>query len=365
MWGPRKTGKTTLLRQLFPHSQRYDLLQNETFLRLSKEPFRLREELEATGLKQPIIIDEVQKIPSLLDEIHWLIENKGLSFILCGSSARKLKRSHANMLGGRAWRFELHPLTSQELGQDFDLLHAMNRGLIPSHYQSPDYRKDLQAYIYDYLREEIQQEGLIRNLPAFARFLDAVPFSQGELVNYTNIARECAVDAKTVAEYYQILVDTLIGLFLEPFRKQRKRQIISATSKFYLFDVGIAGGLAKRTITETRGDEFRRAFEHFILMEILAYRSYQEKDFRMAFWRTKDGHEVDFVLEDGLVAIECKGTSTLSSSDFKGIKAFVEEHKPQKAIIVCQERVPRKREDGIEVLPWKIFLQKLWGGKLL
>ncbi len=364
LWGPRKTGKTTLLLEKFPKSLRYDLLQTDVFLRLSKEPFRFREELlaknEREKIEGPVIVDEIQKIPALLDEIHWLIEHKKISFLLCGSSARKLKRSHANLLGGRAWRLELFPLTYRELGDDFDLLRALNHGLIPKHYVDEEYARALEAYIYNYLQEEIQYEGLVRNLPAFTRFLDAVSFSNGELVNYTNISRDCGVDAKTVAQYYQILCDTLIGTFLEPFRKQRKRQVISATSKFYLFDVGVAGGLTRRLLQTNRGAEFGKAFEHFILMELLAYRSYARKHFKISFWRTKDGHEVDFVIDDGKIAIEVKGADHMGAQETKGLRVFMEEHKPQKAILVCQETVPRKTESGIDILPWKVFFERLW-----
>lgn len=367
LWGPRKTGKTTYLAQRFPASRRYDLLESDTFLRLSKEPHRLREELLAnppSSTEQPIIIDEAQKIPLLFDEIHGLIEKQRWSFLLCGSSARKLKRTHANMLGGRAWRFALFPLTSQELGDRLDLLPVLNRGLIPSHYLSHAPERDLKAYLQDYLREEIQQEGLVRNLPAFARFLDAIAFEMGELVNYTNIARECGVDAKTVAEYHHIVVDTLVGYFLAPFGKHKKRQIITATPKFYLFDVGVAGALIKRRLAVNQGVDFGRAFEHFLLMELLAYRSYRERDFELRFWRTKEGHEVDFVIDDGRVAIEVKSTRHVDSHDLKGLKIFHEEHTTKTQILVCQEKVPRQLDSGILILPWQVFLKKLWEGEI-
>ena len=210
LWGPRKTGKTTYLRATFPNSRVYDLLQTDLFLEFVKRPFLLREQLLAASpkqLKEPVIIDEVQKVPQLLDEIHWLIENKGLRFILCGSSARKLKRGKANLLGGRAWRYEMHPLVSAEVA-DLNLLQALNRGMLPRHYMQEEYHKSLQAYVRDYLKEEVFDEGLSRNIPAFSRFFEAMGFSHGELTNYANIARDCGVDAKTVKEYYQILGDT-------------------------------------------------------------------------------------------------------------------------------------------------------------
>ena len=368
LWGPRKTGKTTYLAAKFPKSTRYDLLQTDLFLRFSKEPYRLREELialeEQGRLHLPILMDEIQKVPTLMDEIHWLIENKKWSFILCGSSARKLKQTHANMLGGRAWRFELFPLTSKELGKDLDLLKALNQGLIPSHYLSKHPLKEHQAYIENYLKEEIQQEGLVRNLPSFAKFLDSTSFSNGELVNYSNIARDCGVDSKTVAAHYQILVDTLVGTFLPPFRKQRKRQIILSTSKFYLFDAGIAGALCKRTLQINKGAEFGRAFEHFIFMELRAYRSYAEKQAEFSFWRTKDQLEVDFIVNQGEVAIEVKGTAQIGSQETKGLRAFMEEHPVKKALLVCQEPRRRKIDSGITIIPWRDFLSSLWEGKI-
>ncbi len=369
LWGARRTGKTTLLAQRFPDSVRYDLLESDTFFRLSKEPHLLRQELAVLAdekkLRDPVIIDEVQKAPPLLDEVHWLIENKRISFILCGSSARKLKRSHANMLGGRAWRFVLHPFTTQELGRKFDLMCALNRGLIPSHYLDENYRLSIKAYISDYLKEEIQYEGLVRNLPAFARFLDTVPFSNGELVNYSNIAQECAVDSKTVAEYYRILVDTMLGQFIEPFRKRRKRQTITSTPKFYLFDVGIAGGLARRELNTNRGPEFGHAFEHLVFMELAAHTSYSRKDYDITFWRTKDGLEVDFVIGGGEIAIEIKGAPRLRPADFKGIAAFKEEFRPKRSIVVSQEPAHRKLDSGIEVIPWKKFFTMLWAGEIV
>ncbi|NMC65544.1 MAG: ATP-binding protein, partial [Acidobacteria bacterium] len=270
LWGPRKTGKSTYLKETFPESIYYDFLKTDVALEFIKRPALLREQLMAKdemSLKRPIIIDEVQKVPEVMDEVHWLIENKGLSFILCGSSARKLKRGKGNLLGGRAWRFEMFPLVTPEL-KDIDLLRALNHGLIPDHYLSDDYKMSLQGYVQDYLKEEVFAEGLIRNIPAFARFFDAVGYTHGELISFSNIARDCGVDSKTVKEYYQILADTLLGRLVEPFRKRQSRQVIMRSPKFYLFDVGVAGTIMKRQISETRGEQFGRAFEHFIFMEI-------------------------------------------------------------------------------------------------
>jgi predicted AAA+ superfamily ATPase len=366
LWGPRKTGKTTYLKTAFPNSLTFDMLQTDLFLEYAKRPFLLREQLKAARpdqLKEPIIIDEVQKVPHLLDEIHWLIENKGLRFILSGSSARKLKRGKANLLGGRAWRFEMHPLVSAEL-KELDLLAALNRGMIPDHYLHEEYGKSLQAYVRDYLKEEVFDEGLTRNIPAFSRFFDAMGYSHGELTNYANIARECGVDAKTVKEYYQILIDTLLGVLIEPFKRRQERQVITKAGKFYLFDVGVAGAITRRDIPEERGEQFGKAFEHFILMEIMAHRSYTELGYEVNFWRTKAGQEVDFILGRGQVALEVKGSSRIDNADLRHLKVFIQEHRPKKALLVCNESAPRIVE-SIHVLPWRDFLSMLWEGTII
>ena len=368
LWGARKTGKTTYLKERFPNSLVYDFLKTDLFFEISKNPSLLRERLlakENRALKEPIILDEVQKVPQVLDEVHWLIENKGLRFVLCGSSARKLKRGHTNLLGGRAWRYELFPLVSQEIGK-VNLLRVLNHGLIPLHYlqNDEDCKKSLEAYVQDYLREEVFAEGLTRNIPAFSRFFDAFGYSHGEMTNYSNIARECGVDSKTVKEYYQILVDTLLAVRVEPFKKRQSRQVITKAAKYYMFDVGVAGYLTKRHLTEQRGAEFGKAFEHFVLMEIVAYRSYAGKDFMINFWRTKSGLEVDFVLNAGEIAIEIKGTSRIDKKDMNGLNAFNEVYSPKRSIIICNEK--EKRLHGkLEILPWEIFLEQLWSRTIL
>lgn len=368
LWGARKTGKTTYLKQKFSNSLVYDFLKTDLFLEMSKNPSLLREQILAQDkivLNEPIVLDEVQKIPQLLDEVHWLIENKNLSFILCGSSARKLKKGHANLLGGRAWRYELFPLTSPEIGK-VDLLHVLNHGLIPLHYlqNDEDSKRSQQAYVEDYLREEVFAEGLTRNIPAFSRFFDAFGYAHGELTNYCNIARECGVDSKTVREYYQILIDTLLAVRLEPFKKRQSRQVITKASKYYMFDVGIAGYLTKRHLTEPRGEEFGKAFEHFMLMEIVAYSSYSGKNFEVNFWRTKTGLEVDFVLGLGEIAIEVKGSGRIDKRDMHGLEAFIGAYSPKKSIIICQEKESRLHRK-IQILPWKTFLSHLWSGKII
>ena len=368
LWGARKTGKSTLLRQQFPHSVRFDLLDTRLLLELTRAPWTLAERVQAldrAATAHPIVIDEVQKVPAVLDEVHRLIEDAGLSFVLCGSSARKLKRGRANLLGGRAWRFELHPLTWAET-PEFDLLRALNRGLVPQHYDAPSYRRSLVGYVDDYLKEEVFDEGLTRNVAAFSRFFDALSFCHGELLNFSSIARDCGIDSKTVREYFQILVDTLLGVFVEPFSRHRSRAVITRAPKFYLFDVGVAGRLTGRNIEKAVGPEFGRALEHFVLMELLAYRSYRKRDFPVRFWRTKSGVECDFVLgRDGSIAIEVKGSSNVRPAEMKSMRSFVDEHRPRHAIIVSNEDAPRRTDDGIWILPWQRFLERLWADAIV
>ena len=366
LWGPRKVGKSTLLGQRFPASARFDLLDTRTLIEFTGTPWTFAERVMALTDQQrrlPVVVDEAQKAPAILDEVHRLIEGEGLSFVLCGSSARKLKRGGGNLLGGRAWRFHLHPLTWREV-PEFDLLRALNRGLVPTHYDSAHYRRSLAGYVDDYLKEEVFAEGLTRNVAAFARFFDALGFSHGELLNFSSLARDCGVDSKTVREYFQILEDTLLGMLVEPFARRRSRAIVTRAPKFYLFDVGVAGHLGGRRIDRPAGPDFGRALEHFILMELIAWRSYREADFPIRYWRTKSGLEVDFVLgRTGEVAIEVKGAQA-RTGDLTGIRAFADEHAPAFAIVVCAEPAPR-RVGGVEVLPWQLFLERLWSGEFL
>ena len=364
LWGARQTGKSTLLRERFQGSVFYDLLDSEVMLRFASRPSLLGEELDAQPaetLAKPVIVDEIQKVPALLDEVHRLIESRDLAFILCGSSARKLKRAGTNLLGGRAWRFELFPLTWAEV-PDFDLLQALNRGMLPSIYTQRQYQRSLAAYVRDYLVHEVFNEALTRNVAAFSRFFDALAFCHGELLNFAAIARDCAVDAKTVKTYFEILSDTLVGHLIYPFRRAGSRQAISAAPKFYLFDIGVAGQVCRRTLTQAAGSEFGRAFEHFILLEIIAARGYREQDLPIEFWRTKGGLEVDFVLGRGAVAVEVK--SRVRPRDLRPMKAFREEFSPGRSIVVTAEQ-ERRVVDGIEVMPYSEFLELLHGGDVI
>lgn len=363
LWGPRKTGKSTFLRWHFPQSIVFDFLDTDLYVDLVKKPSLLRQRLSVVDVQGPVILDEVQKIPLVLDEVHWMMENMKIPFIMCGSSARKLKRGQANLLGGRAWRFEMFPLVYPEI-KNFDLLRALNHGLLPAHYLQEEAAKSLKGYVQDYLKEEVFEEGLTRSIPAFSRFFDSMAFDHGQIVNFSNIARDCAVDVKTVQQYYQILVDTFLGSFVEPFKRRQDRAVITRAPKFYLFDVGVAGMMTQRRISQEAGLEFGRALEHFIFMELTAYNSYKEKDLKINYWRTKSGLEVDFILANGEVAIEVKGASRIDLRDGKALRAFYDEYKPKKAILVSNEKAPR-RERGIHLLPWREFLEQLWGGKII
>jgi predicted AAA+ superfamily ATPase len=361
LWGPRKTGKTTLLRQQFPDACWIDLLDYDLFFLLSQRPNRLRQIVESQSSKT-VVIDEVQKIPHLMDEIHYLIENRHYQFILSGSSARKLKRGKINLLGGRAWRFELYPLVTKEIGS-IDLDRSLVSGFLPSHYLSPDSAMDLKAYVGDYLKEEIQAEALTRNLPAFSRFLQSAAITNGMLLNYSNAARESGVSVKTIREYYQILEDTLVGRQLPPWKKSKKRRLIE-TAKFFFFDVGIVSSLlGYRSITPST-TEYGRAFEHFILQECWAYRHYSRLDFPISYWRTASGSEVDLILGDAEVAIEIKSSENVESRT-KGLHLFLEEFKCKKSIIVSRDPLPRKLESKIMVLPWQFFCDQLWNGDII
>ncbi len=372
LWGARKTGKSSYLKKCYPNSVYYDLLKTEEHLRLAKAPHLLREEILALlkngPLTTPVIIDEIQKVPLLLDEVHWLIENAQISFILCGSSARKLKRGGANLLGGRAWRYHFFPLTFPEIPDPHKgLLHIFNHGLLPSHYlMEESAKKSLNSYIEDYLKEEIQAEGLVRNLPSFARFLDIAGLCNTEIINFTNIARDCGINAKTVQTYFEILEDTLIGYFIPPYSKRVKRDVIVSKPKFYFFDIGVANRLAKWECEALMGPSAGRSFEHFILLELMAYKKIMDHDFNIQYWRTHEGHEVDFILGDAKIAIEVKLTDQIDKRDLKGLNIFLEEHPNTQAYIVCQAPRPRllSPENKIEVLPYQEFLKRLWNHEL-
>ena len=375
LWGARKTGKSTFLKTKFPESVYIDLLKTDLLLRYTKHPSVLREEilaLSADKLNLPVIIDEVQKVPSLLDEIHWLIENTKATFILCGSSARKLKQQGANLLGGRAIKHYFFPLVYPEYKEDFNLIKIFNRGLLPSHFTSNSARKLLQAYVEDYLTNEIRSEGYVRNIPAFSRFLDSTTFSSGEMLNYSNIARDVGVDSKTVKEYYQILVDTLVGYLIYPYTQKINRTVISHTPKFYFFDIGVANRISKQQFDEVSGSAAGKVFENYILIELIGYLKLTDSDYNLYYWRTSTKLELDFILTDNVskpLPIEAKVSRLVHNTELSALKSFMKEYEINTGYIVCLEPTPRKiKFDGskeIIIMPAQEFLERLWSKQIL
>ena len=359
LFGPRQTGKTSLINETLGGFRVYDLLDSDVYLTLSREPKRLEQELRKN--EKIVIIDEIQKLPFLLDEVHRIIEKYKVNFLLTGSSARKLRRGGVNLLGGRARSRNLHPLTYAELDEHFNLLRALNRGLIPSIYFSDSPEEDLKAYANSYLREEVAAEGLTRNIPAFSRFLQVAALCNGLLINYTNISNDAQVPASTVREYFQILRDTLIGFDVPAWKKSLKRKPIS-TSKFYFFDVGVVLCLQNSRVLAENSPEFGGAFETYIAHELKSFLDYENLG-ELCYWRSKSGYEVDFIIAD-TTAAEVKAKSNISQRDLRGIKAIKEEKKLKRYVVISMEQRPRT-VDGIQILPWEDFLQKLWAGEFV
>jgi predicted AAA+ superfamily ATPase len=363
LWGARQTGKTTFLHDRYPAARFYDLLDTTLSAALSVHPRVLREEILAE--RPPlVVIDEVQHVPSLLEEVHWLLENTPTHFILCGSSARKLRRRSRNLLGGRAVDFYLFPLTSREIG-DVDLFRLLQYGGLPVHYLAEDPFPLLKSYVNNYIKAEIIDESATRNIPAFSRFLQIAGLSHGQQLNYANVARETGVSASTVRGYFQILEDTLLGFTLEPWRRRGKRRLVE-TAKFYLFDIGVANQLHPETPVIAEGsDRFGRAFEHFVIGELRAYLAYKRLDYPLRYWRTSSGFEVDLIVGDLDLAIECKSNREIRPGDLKGLRALKEETAPRRRLVVSRQEKPRITDDGIEILPWQRFCQALWDGELI
>lgn len=362
-WGARQTGKSTLLKQLFPAAHYYDLLLSDEYSRLRFRPALLREECEMLDEGELVIIDEVQKIPALLDEVHWLMTERNLRFILCGSSARKLRRCGANLLGGRAIRKTLFPLVSAEI-PDFDIDVALNNGMLPRHYLIKDPRQRLEACVGDYLQQEIVAEAVVRRIDSFTRFLQVAALSDAEILNYTKIASDCGVSSKSVKEYFSILEETMLGYHIPAYSKVIRRKLVAAP-KFYFFDVGIPNYLMKRIPLKSGSSEYGHALEHLICQELKAYLSYRGIDKNLSYWRTSDHrYEVDFIVGDAEVAIEVKSSETVDSSETRGLRAFAEEHPSARLIIVSMEQRPRRHKD-IEIWPAREFLRKLWADKII
>ena len=361
LFGPRSTGKSTLVKeQLLNSAGIIDLLDSRLFLRLSSAPHEIEEIIDALEASL-IVVDEIQRIPELLNEVHRLIENRKIRFLLTGSSARKLKRGNANLLAGRVWEARLYPLTWKEI-PEFNLERYLLYGGLPSVYLGEYPEEELDAYVNTYLKEEIMAEGLIRNLPPFARFLKTISLANGEIVNFTKLGNDCQVAASTVREYISLLEDTLVGFLLPAWIESKKRKAVKS-GKFYFFDPGVTHALSGTQTLDRNSDLYGKSFEQFIGMEIRAYLGYKRLKSSLSYWRSTHGHEVDFLIGDK-IAIEVKSSQRVTSADFKGLKVLSEEEIFSDFYLVSQDPVETKK-NNIYTIHWKNFLEKLWQGKII
>lgn len=362
LFGPRGTGKSTWIAEHFADAVTYDLLDSREVLRLEREPHQLFRELQTQKPGTWVVLDEVQKVPALLDEVHRLIEKQRLRFVLCGSSARKLKRSGTNLLAGRALVKHMFPLTSSELGADFDIDKACLQGTLPLTIQGADPIGFLTTYATTYLNEEIRAEALTRNVAAFSRFLEVAARQNAQVTNASNIAREAGVTQSTVRNYFDILSDTLIGYWIHPWKlKQATKQV--AHPKFYLFDPGVARALTGRLPYPPTQEELGPLLETLIMNEVRAFIEYNNLHYKVHFWRNYDGAEVDLFVEtkDGFVAVEVKAARTWQRRFNRGLKRMKAELAPRaiKTFGVCLAERSALFDD-IHVLPAAQFLRALW-----
>lgn len=362
LFGARQTGKSTLLKERFPKAIYIDLLKSDVRNRFKQHPEEFRESLLRYPPETLVIVDEIQKVPDLLDEVHWLMVEKGLWFILSGSSARKIKKSGANNLGGRAIPETLFPLVSAEI-PDFDIERAVQNGMIPRHYMVANARNRMRAYIDLYVKEEIIEEALVQNVDEFIRFMEVAAIMDGEILNYENVASDCEVSANTVKAYYKILVDTLLGFEVPAYRNVIKRKLYKSP-RFYYFDIGIANHLTKRYQLAPKMPEYGHAFEHLIIQEIVAYLAYTNSDEELTYWHTYENIEVDAIIGDARVAIEIKSTDHVDHGDKKGIMEFAKEHPNAKQILVSRDRISR-RSGNVDLYYVTDFFKALWAGEII
>lgn len=361
LFGARQTGKSTILRTQLDKAVYIDLLDSELLMRFRSNPSLLYQMLQDKDANTIVVIDEIPEVPELLNEVHRLISEKGIKFVLCGSSARKLKRKGYNTLGGRAYPCYFFPLVSAEI-PDFDLNKALLHGLLPTHYFAKNPQRLLAAYIDVYLKEELLQESIVRQLGSFQRFLEVAALSNGEMINYSNIATDCGIKTHTVRAYFDILEDTLIGYRIPAYTKVLKRRLIHAP-KFYFFDVALPHYLLNRISLAQGTIEYGRAFEHFIIQELVAYIGYNHKSEKLSYWRTQTGVEVDAVIGDAKVAIEIKSTDNIQNKHLKGLKSFVSDYPGARPIVVSLDKITRKIDD-INVYYVYDFLSALWKGEI-
>ncbi|MBR6348724.1 MAG: ATP-binding protein, partial [Spirochaetales bacterium] len=356
--GPRQTGKTSYIKNQLGTAvkAKWDLLNTRTRIQLERDPRLLYEQIAALDMdpqSEIVVIDEIQKVPALLDVVHEVIEEKRIRFLLTGSSARKLRKEGVNLLGGRASKATLLPFVYEELKAlgEKDLDEIFLRGMLPPAWDDPDPDGFLDDYISTYLQEEIASEGVTRNLPGFGNFLQTAALQSGEQLNYSNMANDIGMSRQSIANWYQVLEDTLLGFQLPPWKKSAKRKSVSIT-KFYLFDVGVTRRLSGIDVPSDTQSDFGRLFENYIAMELKAWHDYNRRKETFCYWRTENGTEVDFVLGDG-VAIEVKATRNPSPRNLDGLRKIGEERDFRHRILVCRESMPRMTDDGILILPWQ------------
>lgn len=364
LFGPRQTGKSTYVRrQLAGTVERsFSLLDQGLLTDVLADPTRIRQEIAARDLRDTVIcIDEIQKCPALMDEVHLMIEERGIRFLLTGSSARALRRKGVNMLGGRGSDRVMHPFSWFELGERFSLDRAINHGLLPPHYLSDEPDEGLASYVDRYLTEEIAAEGIARNLPRFARFLQTAATTNAQMLNYSNVARDAQVPRQTVVQWYEVLRDTLLAFELPAWPRTVKRKAIE-TAKFYFFDTGVVRTLRRLPPVSDASADFGEFFEHYVFLELRAWIDYRQPRTPLAYWRSRSGYEVDFILDDR-VAIEARATRRVQQKHLRNLRALAEERLVQRSIVVCREARPRI-ENGIEIWPLEFFLAALWDNAL-
>lgn len=358
LFGPRGTGKTSWIKTNMPDALYFDLLDFSIYSSLLANPSRL-ENLIPPNYTGWIVIDEIQRIPELLNQVHRLIESRKLKFLLTGSSARSIRRKGVNLLAGRALTYNMHPLVVQEIGDDFSLPHALSYGMLPMAVTHEDPKKYLESYIQTYLQEEVSHEGLTRNLSAFTRFLEVASYSQGQLLNVSEIARELGINRLVVANYFDILDDLLLAVRISPFNVRAKRKMI-AHQKFYFFDTGVYRFLKPSSLLDTQEEAEGCALESLFFQSLRAINDYYALDYSLHFWRTQQGAEVDFVAygPKGLHAFEIKRSSTVTPKALKGLKQFGEDYPEAKLHLVYIGK-HKEYHDAITVWPMEELLRQL------
>ncbi len=355
--GPRGTGKSFFLQQIFPQALYINLLSDDIYQKLVARPSRLKDFM-GTKKWDWVIIDEIQKIPALLDEVHLLIEEKKQKFILTGSSARKLKRSGANLLAGRAYTSHSYPFTSLELGKAFDLNTSLKYGMLPKAQLEGEKKQYLASYVQTYLKEEVQQEGLVRNLGTFARFLEAASFSQGQVINYSNVASECSIERKTVTNYFELLEDLLLSRTLEVFALRAKRELIKQ-KKFYFFDTGVFRQIRPTGPLDSDSEINGASLETLVMQELMARNEYLNANYKINYWHTRNHLEVDFILygEKGFKAIEVKSSSRIREKDCIGLLEFKKDY-PKSELFFIYGGSEEKYHNDIKFIPAETFFKE-------